>query len=142
MGIRQFSVFIANTPGSLEKVAALLSDNGVDLVSVSLADTTHFGILRAIATDHEKAVSVLEENGYTVKTNHVLVVSLPDQPGGFSRVLSLLAGSGISVEYLYSCVRSAEGNARIVFRVDSIGLAAEILTGAGIRLLSEEDMVK
>ena len=140
MSVRQFSVFVENAPGSLARFARLMKDQGIDLISLTMADTTHFGILRAIASDNEAAVRALEENGYTVKMTDVLAVSVPDTPGGLSGILDLLSAARISVEYLYSCVRSRDGNAWVIFRVDDTFRAEEVLRENGVHLLSEEEI--
>jgi hypothetical protein len=140
MYVKQISVFIENTPGKLAHFTKLLGDHHIDLVSLSVADTTHFGILRGIVADYESAVKLLSENGYTVKLTDVLAVSVPDKPGGLAWVLALLAEHQIVVEYLYSFVRNAGDHALIIFRVDRLPEAEKILLEAGVKLLSQEEV--
>ena len=127
MYVKQISVFIENTPGRLAHFTKLLGDNNIDLVSLSVADTTHFGILRGIVADYEKAVKLISDNGYTVKLTDVLAVSVPDHPGGLAEVLEALSGHDIVVEYLYSFVRNAGDHALIIFRVDKLDEAEKVL---------------
>lgn len=140
MYVKQISVFIENTPGRLAHFTKLLGEHGIDLVSLSVADTTHFGILRGIVADYERAVELISENGYTVKLTEVLAVSVPDQPGGLAMVLEELAKNDIAVEYLYSFVRNVGGHALIIFRVDKLPEAEKVLTQAGVKLLSQEEV--
>jgi len=142
MCVKQISVFIENTPGKLAQFTRLLGENGLDLVSLSVADTTHFGILRGIVADYERAVELIAENGYTVKLTDVLAVAVPDRPGGLAEVLEKLAVNDIAVEYLYSFVRNADGYAFIIFRVDKLPEAVEVLINAGVKLLSQEEVRK
>ena len=142
MYVKQISVFIENTPGRLAHFTKLLGDNGIDLISLSVADTTHFGILRGIVADYERAVELISENGYTVKLTDVLAVCVPDRPGGLAEVLESLAKSDIGVEYLYSFVRRAGDHALIIFRVDKLPEAAKILLEAGVKLLSQDEVRK
>lgn len=140
MYVKQISVFIENTPGRLAHFTKLLGEKGIDLVSLSVADTTHFGILRGIVADYERAVQLISENGYTVKLTDVLAVSVPDQPGGLALVLEKLAENDIAVEYLYSFVRNAGDHALIIFRVDKLEEAAQTLQEAGVKLLSQDEV--
>ncbi len=140
MYVKQISVFIENTQGKLADFTRLLGENGIDLVSMSIADTTSFGILRGIVADYEKAVKIIEDAGYTACLTDVLAVSVPDQPGGLAGILKLLSDEGISIEYLYSFVRRKGNNALIVFRVEEIERAARILTNNGVKLLSQEEI--
>ena len=142
MYIKQISVFIENTPGRLAHFTKLLGEHGIDLVSLSVADTTHFGILRGIVADYEAAVKLISENGYTVKLTDVLAVSVPDQPGGLAIVLEKLAEKDIAVEYLYSFVRNAGDHALIIFRVDKLPEAEKVLLDAGVKLLSQDEVRK
>ena len=140
MYVKQISVFIENTPGKLAKFTKLLGDHGFDLVSLSVADTTHFGILRAIVADYEGALKLISENGYSGKLTDVLAVSVPDRAGGLAEVLGMLAERNIAVEYLYSFVRRAKDHALIIFRVDRLPEAAKILTDAGVGLLTQDEV--
>lgn len=140
MHVKQISVFIENTPGKLAAFTKLLGENGIDLVSLSVADTTNFGILRGIVADYERAVQLISENGYTVKLTDVLAVKVPDTPGGLAEVLDVLADNNIVVEYLYSFVRSAGNHALIIFRVDQLKEAEAILEKAGVQMLSQQEV--
>ncbi len=140
MYVKQISVFIENTPGRLADFTRLLGENQIDLVSLSIADTTHFGILRGIVADYERAEKLIGEAGYTVRLTDVLAASVPDVPGGLAQVLGMLSENGISIEYLYSFVRNAGKNALIIFRVEELDKAAQVLKDNGVRLLSQEEV--
>ena len=124
MFIKQISVFIENRHGRLEEFTTLLGENGIDLIALSIADTTNFGILRAIVADNEKALRLV-----------------PDSPGGLAGVLTMLRDGSISIEYLYSFVRRVGKDAIIIFRVDQPEKAAALLQEKGVRLLSQEEIV-
>ncbi len=140
MFIKQISVFLENRQGRLEEFTTLLGENKIDLIALSIADTTNFGILRAIVDDNEKASRVLQQNGYTANLTDVLAVAVPDSPGGLAGVLRQLADGGISIEYLYSFVRRIDHDAIIIFRVDKPEEAAQLLTQKGVRLLEQSEV--
>ena len=138
--MKQISVFIENAPGKLADFTRMLGEKGIDLMSLSIADTTSFGILRFIVADYERAVKQIEEAGYAVSLTDVLAVEVPDRPGGLANTLLLLSESGVAIEYLYSFVRGSLGRALIVLRVTDIDKAQEILSAHQIRSLSQEEM--
>ena len=140
MFVKQVSIFLENTRGSLKKVTALLRDNGIDLIALSIADTRDFGILRTIVSDTDRAVEIIREAGYAAKLTDVLAVAVPDRPGGLNDVLELLDEAGIAIEYLYSFVRTSGDHALIIFRVEELERASEVLEGAGIKLLMQEQV--
>jgi hypothetical protein len=140
--VKQLSVFLENSQGRLASMTQTLGEAGVDLLALSIADTTSFGILRAIVDDADKAMAVLKQAGYTVNTTEVLAVLVPDSPGGLAGILALLNSAHVNVEYLYSFVRKAQGNALILFKVDQVAKAAETLAGQGIKMLDQPQILE
>jgi len=51
MKIHQLSLFLENQPGQMLEPCRLLARAGIDIRTLSLADTRQFGILRAIVSD-------------------------------------------------------------------------------------------
>ena len=140
MYVKQISVFIENAKGKLGEFTELIAKNSIDFVSMSIADTTSFGILRGIVSNWQSAIKVIEQAGYTACVNDVLAVVVPDRPGGLANILKLLSDEDISIEYLYSFVRRKGEDALIVFRVEEIDKAATILSANGISMISQEDI--
>ena len=136
MYIKQISVFIENRTGRLAEFCRLLGDNGIDMIAITIADTTSFGILRAIVSDTDRAVQVLREANYAVTITEVLAVAINDQPGGLASALELLRAHNVNVEYLYSFVRHVGDDCAILFRVDQPEEAVRVFTKNGVRLLS------
>lgn len=142
MMIKQISVFIENKKGRLAKITEVLAEAGIDLIALSIADTTNFGIMRCIVNDPDKAITQLKQHGFTASTTEVFVVEVTDEPGGLSGVLKVLDEADISVEYLYSFVRTPSENALILFRVEDIERAIAHLKENGIKLLEAKDVYK
>ena len=67
MLVNQIAVFLENRTGRLLSLSKALSDSGIDLVSLNIADTSDFGIVRMITSDNEKATKALKEAGFVVK---------------------------------------------------------------------------
>ena len=140
MMLKQISVFLENRQGTLAAATRVLGDHGIDLIALSIADTTDFGIMRCIVNKPEQAAQLLQEAGFTVSTTEVLAVEVPDVPGGLAKVLQILDQSGISVEYLYSFVRSHTDHALILFRVENNELCMKVLKENDIHFFSGEQI--
>lgn len=138
--IKQISVFVENKKGRLARITEALGEGGIDLIALSIADTTNFGIMRCIVSKPEQAIELLKSHGFTASTTEVIVAEVIDQPGGLSYVLDLLDKAEISVEYLYSFVRTPSQNALILFRVEDVAVAEKALAAGGVRLLEEKDL--
>lgn len=140
MKVDQLSIFLENRAGRLAEVTRILSESGVNIRALSLADTSDFGILRLIVSDHEKAKVALKENGFTVGRNAVVAVEVSDQPGGLHAILSLLCSGGVNVEYMYAFVHQCERSAVIIFRFDRTDQAIELLQKNNITIIPGEKL--
>ncbi len=123
----QISIFLENKAGRLAEVTRTLSDAGVSLRALSLADTSDFGILRIIVSDFEKAKKVLKDKGFTTRQTSVVAVEVEDKPGGLNETLELFAKNSINVEYMYAYVQKDTDNATMIFRFDDTDKAIEVL---------------
>lgn len=127
MKVDQISIFLENKPGALENVTKLLKDANINIRTLSLADTTDFGILRLIVNDVNTSLKVLKENGLRVSRTTVVAVEVPDRPGGLHSILEVLSQNGINVEYLYAFVEKSGKDAVIIFRFNTPDKAIDVL---------------
>ena len=135
MKVEQLSIFLENKPGGLEQVTRILKDAKINIRTLSLADTTDFGILRLIVNDVDAAALVLKTQGLRVSRTTVVAVEVPDRPGGLHGILEVLSGNGINIEYLYAFVEKSGRNAVIIFRFDDPDTAIEVLQKNGLTVL-------
>ena len=140
MKLPQLSVFLENRTGSLMEPLKVLADANINLVSISLADTEQFGILRLVLKDWEFAKSVLEKDGWVVNVSDVVAVDEDDQPGGLAQMLGILAEAGINIEYMYAFALRRNVRAVLLFRFEDPDAAIEVLQKAGIGIVQEADM--
>jgi hypothetical protein len=137
MKIQQLSIFLENKPGQLKKACDLLAGAGINITTLTVAETKQYGILRLIVTEWERAKSVLENGGFLTRTTDVLAVQVPDQPGGLAAVLEPIEKNGINIEYMYAFTFGREGKAVMIFRFDHPGQALGVLKAAGVEVLKE-----
>lgn len=142
MKLKQTSVFLENKKGRLWKALSTLREADINIRALSIADTSEFGILRMIVPDPEKARVALEDNQFVVKTNEVIGVEIPDEPGGLDAVLGILNEKDINVEYLYAFVEKRKGHAIVVLRTEDIDAGVKTLKEAGVNLLSPEEVYR
>jgi hypothetical protein len=138
--VRQISVFVDNKPNQLTGVMKLIKDSGINIRALSLADTKDFGILRIIVNDTDKTCEVLRSAGYAVTVTEVVAITIPDSPGQLSRVLDILGGEGVNLEYLYAFLGKSDRAVSFVIRVDDNANAAAALNKGGIIQLTENDI--
>jgi hypothetical protein len=133
--IKQLSVFIENKMGELTQVTKLLSQNGVSIQSINLAEASDFGLLRLIVDDEKKAKEVLDSEGFSLKISEVLGVSIDDYVGSFNEVVQLLFENGVNIEYTYTLSNAKKG--AFIFKVTPAKLhqTMQLLENSGVSLL-------
>jgi len=138
--VYQISVFLENRAGQFAEITGILADSGIDLRAISIAETADYGVLRMIVDDAQKTTTLLMQHGYLLTMTPVLVVAVPDQPGGIAPVLATMAEGNIDIEYMYSLFTHVEGKAYIVFRVNETEKFITLLGNHGIVPSTNEEL--
>ena len=137
--LKQITVFLENKPGRMEEVTGCLSNENINIHALSIADTTDFGILRMIVSETEKAVRVLKENNFMVKTTEVIAAAMGHTPGSLYKVLRELKTLDISIEYMYAFTsRHKEYDAIVVLRLAEQDAVIDKLNSGGLPILGDK----
>ena len=132
MTIKQVSVFLENVSGRLAEVTRILSEGGINLRAITIADTADFGILRIVSNDPDKTLSILEQKGFTARETDVLAVEVDDAPGGLAKVMDLFFENDVNIEYLYTSLEKNRDNAVIIFKVEDVEHGQKIISENGL----------
>ncbi len=132
MKVKQLSLFLENKPGALSRPVQLLGKAKCNILALSLADTQQFGILRFILQDWEKALVLLEKEGFVVKVTDMVALEVTDAPGGLAAILAALEKTHVNLEYMYGFTQRKEGKGLLVFRFDDPDRAIDALQKKGI----------
>ena len=142
MKIQQLSLFLENRPGHLSAICRTLADAKVNIVTLSLADTQQFGIVRLIVEEWQRGREVLQQAGFAVNVREVVAALVPDCPGGLADILDCVQRSGVNVEYMYAFAFHRNGKAVLVFRFDDADKAIAALKAAGQEVLAGNEVFK
>ena len=135
----QLSVFIENRQGRLGEVLNVLKANGVNILSLSLADTTEYGLLRLIVSDPVLGKKKLSEDGFSTMLTDVLVLKINHEAGSLQCLLETLSENDINIEYMYGL--SIDGDeASVVLKTSDLEKADAVLIKNGVKTLSSEDI--
>jgi hypothetical protein len=127
MKVKQLSLFLENKPGALSRPVQLLASGKFNILALSVADTQQFGILRLIVADWEKAMGLLEQNGFVVKVTDLVAIEVSDAPGGLAAILGALEKTRVNLEYMYGFTQKTERKGLLLFRFDDPDRAIEAL---------------
>ena len=139
MTVNQLSVFIENRQGRLKEVLRVLKDNGVSILSLSLADTTDYGLLRLIVSNPEHGRDVLLESGFSCMLTEVLIVKVPHVAGSLQKILEIIAEKNVSIEYMYG-LSVASTDATIVMKTNELDSACGVLKDNFIETMTKEEL--
>ncbi len=140
MKIHQLSLFLENEPGQLMEPCRALARSGIDIRTLTVADTQQFGILRLIVSDWQAGAAVLRQAGYVTNITEVVAVEVPDRAGGLAELLEVLAGSDVNIEYMYAFPFGRAGKAVMIFRFADPDRAVAYLQELGINLVGSVEV--
>jgi hypothetical protein len=138
MIIRQLSVFLENKTGHLNQILAVLAKNRINIVALTVADSSDYGILRAIVSDPEKAHEVLRAEQFTVRVHDVFSLEMAAAPGSMSHILDLFTAADICIEYVYAF--SFGSKSILILRTDNNEKSIEIIRMNQLTPISEQDL--
>ena len=141
MFIKQLSVFIENHEGRLEEVLDVMKEEQISIISLSLADTSEYGLLRLITTNPEAGQAALKKKGFAEMLTDVLAVKLSHQVGRLQEILSMVCKAGLNVEYMYA-LSNKEDDASIICKISNGDEAAKLLKSQEVELYSQEDILR
>lgn len=146
MYITQISVYLENNHGTLRTLTKTLADAGIDMLGMSIADTTNFGIARIVVreADFAGAIAALIDAGFMARKNQVLCAAVPNKPAGLDSVLAVIEEKGIFIEYMYSFNYNLNGNALMILRLSSETMSDDCIAAAladgGVKLVSQAEV--
>ena len=139
MFAKQLTVFIENRTGRLCDVLDVLKNNHVSILSMSLADTTEFGLLRLIVDEPSIGRQKLTENGFSSLLSDVSIIEIPHKVGSLQTLLAAIDANGVNIEYMYGLSIEAD-HAYVVLKASDAEKLEKILDEQKVRTLSCQDL--
>jgi len=141
MKLHQISLFLENHPGAIKAPCRLLAEAGINVLTLNLADTAEYGILRLIVKDWEAARKVLTDGGCVVNVAEVIAIDVPDRPGGLADVLDVLDRENLGIAYMYAFTHGWQNkHAAMIFRFEEPDRAVEALARHRISAIRSVDL--
>ena len=138
--IEQLTVFLENSEGRLAALCRAISDAGIDMSALTIAEVADYGVVRIICSDPQRAAKVLDEAGFRAMTTRVLAVEVPNRPGGLADLLDSMQKLGVNIEYGY-CFSIDAQRAVDVLKVNDPEAAAQAVQDAGYSLATLDMLV-
>ena len=135
--IQQLSVFLENREGRLDDVLDVLAKNDVNMVALSLADTSDYGMLRMIVSDPQKGRASLKDAGITAMLTDVVALRVPHATGSLSKAMHQIVEGRVNIEYMYAFANGSDAAA--VLKSDDPLKVVDILKGSGFDVYSADE---
>lgn len=139
----QISIFLENEPGHLEKVTTVLKKENINIRAMTLSSSSYgWGILNLLVNEPEKGCDALCETGYSAVLRKIVVVKMPDKPGGLHDLLQYLSRGGVNIKNAYATLVPHDGAAILVIDTENIEEVKKLVAEAGITRLTPEEIYR
>jgi len=126
-----------NREGRLDEILKILSEAGVNIVALSLADTSEYGMLRMIVSDPHKGRAALKNEGITAMLTDVVALRVPHATGSLSKAMHQIVEGEVNIEYMYAFANGSDAAA--VLKSDDPARVIDILKGSGFDVYSADE---
>ena len=124
---KQLSVSLENKPGRLAHVCRCLADRKINIIALTVVETSEQGILRLVVDRPAEAAKMLKECPMTFTQSDVLLVELPNKVGVMAKLAEKLAAKRINVNYVYGSTGKGAGKTNIVLATPNLKTAQKAL---------------
>ena len=138
MAVKQISVLLGNSPGTLSKLTDILDKEDITAKALLTASTAEDSMVRLVVNDPERAAVILQSFNFNLEVTPVLAAEVPLHPGGMNAILKPLAASDINIHYLYTTINRIGKETIVILGVDKIEEAGDILQRNWINLIGDE----
>lgn len=138
--VRQLSVFLHNRVGALMSLVKLLTEHRIEVLGLSLQDTTELALVRLIPSDPETTEMLFIEKGIPHVVFPVTVVELREPERSLVHALSALLSAEINIDFSYALFVRPTQHPLFALHLDSPEVGAEVLSSAGFKVLMQGDL--
>ena len=138
--VHQFSVFLPNKVGAMLEVVKLLNSHHVDVVALSIAESTDSAIARIVVSDPDLVRNLFVEHNIPFGICEMVVVEMTEVSGQLSKLLAALLMAEVNVHFTYPLLTRPRGFAALALHVDDTDCASSVLRGEGFKILSQADI--
>ena len=110
----QLMITVDNKVGSLAELTHIIASSKINLMAVCAYAVDNRGMFMFVTEDNEKAKKILKAQGYDVREEGAILLTLENKPGALTSVTEKVAQAGIDLTLVYGSVEKGGKNSRIV----------------------------
>jgi hypothetical protein len=127
--VSQFSIFLVNKPGILAQVSHQLAQAKINILAMTMMDSSEHGVLRLVVEEPDKLRSALGSLNVPITETEVVLVEMNNRPGALADICGRLATAHVNISYAYCTTGAQGGKTRGIFKVADVKKAAKVLNG-------------
>lgn len=124
---KEFTVTIEDKPGALGKCFLALAERGINVLAFQSYVEEGESLARMVVDDPAGAIAVLGGLRMIFEETQVAAIRLEHRPGELGRAAARLGEKRINIEYSYCGLEPGSTRALVVFGVDDLTKAANVL---------------
>ncbi len=140
--ITQFSIMLVNKPGVLAQVTRTLAQARINIVAMTMMDSSEHGVLRVVAEEVNHVRTALAPLNLPTTETEVLLVDMSNRAGALADVCGKLAEAHININYAYCTTGARGGKATAVFKVSDVKKAMKVLKPSQRKLSDEKHRLR
>jgi len=144
MQVKQLSLTMPDGADLLSGLAATLAGHGINIITLYYVEDVGEGgsnRLQLLVNDPDKAGQLLNEAGFAVEVSQVVVVEIPDKPGGLAWLMQIIRELQLTFRSLHVFSHRTGERALIDIAFREPEQAALLLNKARVKVLSAEELL-
>ncbi|QQL44147.1 acetolactate synthase [Sulfuriroseicoccus oceanibius] len=140
--VMQFSVFLPSKLGTLMRLVKLLEGAHVQVLGMSLHDSTDATVVRVVVSDPDIVEQLFYERGIPFSSLEMIAVELADGAAGLGRCLSALLEGEVNLLFSYPLMNRPGLGTVIVMHVEDTPFGINVLQRNGYKVLFQGDLTR
>lgn len=108
--MKQLTVIGDTRVGLIAEISGLLAEAGINIHAIEAVEVAEKACIRLEVDELDEALALLTNHGMTVVSEDVLLLRVPDRPGGLASISRELADAGIDIRALTMVQRGEDEN--------------------------------
>lgn len=125
--------------GRLHDLITLLSSHAVNVLAITVLDTTDSAIIRLIVDDPDKARELLTKEGFAFTEVEMVVVEL-DAATNLNKLMAALLEAELNINYMYSFIPQSNGKSMLALNMEDNDVGEKVLGKHQFHILRQSDI--
>ena len=139
--IRQFVIYAEHKVGWLNDFVSMLKDENIDILAISVLDTTDSAVIRLLPNYPKDLARLLKSLSISFTERMVLAVEL-DKEDSLQILTKALLRAEINIHYVYSFMHQPNGKPIVAIAMEDEDTAEDVLKSYHLKVLSQDELIR